>query len=227
MLLGLTLFTTRAAAQEIDPALRDQKARLSYALGMDLGNQFRKQSVEVNPDLFLRGLRDALAGTATLISELEARAAIAELQYQIQKKQEAASKERGEKNKKEGEAFLAANKVKDGIVTLDSSLQYKVLKAGDGNKPSIDDTVVCHYRGTLLDGTEFDSSYKRSTPATLPLKKLIKGWSEALQLMPAGSKWQIFIPATLAYGERGANNLIGPNATLIFEVELLSIQQKP
>jgi FKBP-type peptidyl-prolyl cis-trans isomerase FklB len=224
--LGVGLFTGYALAQET-PNLKGQKERVSYALGLDLGNQFRRQGVEVNPDLFLRGLRDALGGGEALLSELEARAAIAELQDQIKKKQQAITKELGEKNRKEGEAFLAANKLKEGVVTLDSTLQYKVLKAGEGKKPTIDDTVVCHYRGTLIDGTEFDSSYKRNTPATLPVKKLIKGWSEALQLMPAGSKWQIFIPSTLAYGERGTGNLIGPNATLIFEVELLSIQEKP
>jgi FKBP-type peptidyl-prolyl cis-trans isomerase FklB len=161
------------------------------------------------------------------MTELQARTFIAELQIQIKKKQDAAAKELGERNRKDGEAFLAANKAKDGVVTLPSTLQYKVLKAGDGTKPTIDDTVVCHYRGTLIDGTEFDSSYKRTQPATFPLKKVIIGWTEALQLMPAGSKWQLFIPPELGYGERGAGPLIGPNATLIFEVELLSIQGKP
>jgi FKBP-type peptidyl-prolyl cis-trans isomerase FklB len=224
--LGVGLFTGYALAQET-PTLKGQKERVSYALGLDLGNQFRQQGVEVNPDLFLRGLRDALGGGEALLSELEARAAIAELQDQIKKKQQAITKELGEKNRKEGEAFLAANKLKEGVVTLDSTLQYKVLNAGEGKKPTIDDTVVCHYRGTLIDGTEFDSSYKRNTTATFPLKRVIKGWTEALQLMATGSKWQLFIPSTLAYGERGMGNLIGPNATLIFEVELLSIQGKP
>jgi FKBP-type peptidyl-prolyl cis-trans isomerase FklB len=132
----------------------------------------------------------------------------------------------GETNKKEGEAFLAANKTKEGVVTLPSGLQYKVLKAGTGPKPSANDSVVCNYRGTLLDNTEFDSSYKRGQPATFPVGKVIKGWTEALQLMPVGSKWQLFIPSELAYGPRGAGPDIGPNATLIFEVELLSIQGK-
>jgi len=143
------------------------------------------------------------------------------------KKQAEAMKTLGEKNRKEGEAFLAENKTKDGVVALPSGLQYKILKEGDGKKPTADDAVVCNYRGTLLDGTEFDSSFKRNQPATFPVKGVIKGWTEALQLMPAGSKWQLFIPPSLGYGERGAANLIGPNATLIFEVELISIQGKP
>jgi FKBP-type peptidyl-prolyl cis-trans isomerase FklB len=222
----MVLLTGYVFGQE-PPKLEDQKDRLSYALGTELGNQFRRQSVEINPDIFVQGLKDALTGAPALLTELEVRALISELQIQIKKKQDAAAKELGDKNRKEGEAFLAANKDKDGVVTLPSTLQYKVLKAGDGTKPTIDDTVVCHYRGTLIDGTEFDSSHKRGQPATFPLKKVIKGWTEALQLMPTGSKWQLFIPPALAYGERGTGNVIGPNATLIFEVELLSIQGKP
>ena len=132
----------------------------------------------------------------------------------------------GAANKTEGETFLAANKNKEGVVTLPSGLQYKILKAGTGPKPTASDSVVCNYRGTLVNGTEFDSSYKRGQPATFPVNGVIKGWTEALQLMPVGSKWQLFIPAQLAYGERGAGPDIGPNATLIFEIELLSIQGK-
>jgi FKBP-type peptidyl-prolyl cis-trans isomerase len=222
--LGIWLLAAVAAAQDA-PALKDQKEKLSYALGMDLGTQFRRQSVEVDPDLFVKGLKDSLSGGKTLLTEQEARAAITELQNEIRKKQMALAKEVGDKNKKEGDAFLAENKAKEGVVTLESGLQYKVLKAGEGNKPSIDDTVVCHYRGTLINGTEFDSSYKRNQPATFAVKGVIKGWTEALQLMPVGSKWQLFIPSGLGYGERGAGN-IGPNATLIFEVELISIQPK-
>jgi FKBP-type peptidyl-prolyl cis-trans isomerase FklB len=223
--LGLGLLAATAAAQDA-PALKDQKEKLSYALGMDLGNQFRRQSVEVDPDLFVKGLKDSLSGSKTLLTEQEARAVITELQNEIRKKQMAIAKEVGDKNKKEGDAFLAENKTKEGVVTLVSGLQYKILKAGEGRKPTIDDSVVCHYRGTLINGTEFDSSYKRNQPATFPVKGVIKGWTEALQLMPTGSKWQLFIPSTLAYGERGAGN-VGPSATLIFEVELISIQTKP
>ena len=224
--LGIGLLTGIAAAQDA-PALKDQKEKLSYALGMDLGNQFKKQAVEVDADIFVKGLKDSLSGSKTLLTEQEARAAITALQNEIRTKQMAIAKELGEKNKKEGDAFLAENKTREGVVTLDSGLQYKVLTAGEGKKPTIDDTVVCNYRGTLINGTEFDSSYKRNQPATFPVKGVIKGWTEALQLMPAGSKWQLFIPPNLAYGERGTGNLIGPNATLVFEVELISIQAKP
>jgi FKBP-type peptidyl-prolyl cis-trans isomerase FklB len=227
--LGIVLVAAAAAAQDA-PALKAPREKLSYALGMDLGNQLRKQSVDVDPATFAKGLSDALSGGKTLLTEEEARGLIAELQKDLKAKQAAAQaekmKELSEKNKKEGEAFLDANKKKEGVVTLPSGLQYRILKAGEGKKPTIDDTVVCQYRGTLVDGTEFDSSYKRGQPTTFPVKGVIKGWTEALQLMPAGSKWELVIPPDLAYGERGAGNVIGPGATLIFEVELVSIQGK-
>ncbi len=228
--LGVGLLALQAGMAQTQVPKTD-KEKLSYALGMDLGKQFRTQSVEVDPDLFRQGLGDALSGGKTLLTEEEVRAIIAGLQEKFQQKQTAmqnqkmlAMKQQSEKNHKDGEAFLVQNKAKEGVVVLPSGLQYKVLKAGDGKKPGLEDKVVCHYRGTLIDGTEFDSSYKRNQPATFPVKGVIKGWTEALQLMPAGSKWQLFIPASLAYGERGAGAVIGPNATLIFEVELLSIQ---
>jgi len=141
-------------------------------------------------------------------------------------KQEEETKKLGEKNRKEGEAFLAANKKKEGVKTLASGLQYKVIKPGTGKKPKSTDTVTTHYRGTLIDGTEFDSSYNRGQPATFPVHGVIPGWTEALQLMEEGAKWQLFIPSKLGYGERGAGQAIGPNATLIFEVELVSVQEK-
>ena len=150
-----------------------------------------------------------------------------EVQNDLRKKQQEKMQVMGEANKKEGEAFLATNKAKQGVVTLPSGLQYKILKEGTGPKPTATDSVVCNYRGTLINGTEFDSSYKRGQPATFPVVGVIKGWTEALQLMPVGSKWQLVIPSSLAYGERGAGGDIGPNATLIFEVELMSIQEKP
>ncbi len=160
------------------------------------------------------------------MTEDQAKAALTEVQNEMRKKQQAQMQEAGEVNKKEGDAFLAANKGKDGIVALPSGLQYKILTAGTGPKPTVADTVVCNYRGTLINGTEFDSSYKRGQPATFPVSGVIKGWTEALPLMPVGSKWQLFIPAELAYGERSPGPEIGPNSTLIFEVELLSIQPK-
>jgi FKBP-type peptidyl-prolyl cis-trans isomerase len=175
----------------------------------------------------MHGLKDELAGGKLLLTDDEAKAAIATVQKDAREKQEAKMKLAGEENKKQGEAFLAANKSKEGVVTLPSGLQYKIEKQGDGPKPLATDTVECNYRGTLIDGKEFDSSYKRGTPASFPVGGVIKGWTEILQLMPVGSKYQVFIPAELAYGARGAGADIGPNSTLIFEVELLSIKQKP
>jgi FKBP-type peptidyl-prolyl cis-trans isomerase FklB len=206
------------------PALKSEKDKLSYAMGMDLGAQLKSRSVDIDTDAFARGLSDALTGGKTLLTEAEAKAVIAELQKAILVKQAAEAKVAGEKNKSEGDAFLAANKAKDGVVTLPSGVQYKVLSAGTGPKPTLEQTVVCQYRGTLIDGKEFDSSYKRGQPATFPVKGVIKGWAEVLQLMPVGSKWQVFIPPDLAYGTRGAGADIGPNATLIFEIELVAIK---
>jgi FKBP-type peptidyl-prolyl cis-trans isomerase FklB len=206
------------------PALKDTRDKTSYALGLNLGNTLRKQSVEIDPNVLLQGLKDALAGAKTLMSEDEARAALAQLQQDLRAKREEQMKHAAETNKTEGEGFLAANKTKQGVVTLPSGLQYKVLTPGSGPKPALSDTVACNYRGTLIDGTEFDSSYKRGEPATFPVSGVIKGWTEALLLMPVGSKWQLFIPAELAYGERGIGTDIGPNATLIFEVEMISIK---
>lgn len=209
-------------------ALPTEKDRVSYAIGMNVGSGLKKQSIDVDPNLVFQGLKDALSGGKTLLTEDEVRATFMSLQEEMRAKQEAKMKELGETNKKEGEAFLAANKAKEGVVTLPSGLQYKILQAGTGPKPTTADTVNCNYKGTLINGTEFDSSAKHGgKPATFPVGGVIKGWTEALQLMPTGSKWQLFIPSVLAYGERGAGADIGPNATLIFEVELLSIQEKP
>jgi len=223
LLMGL--FVWVAAAQDA-PALKSQKDKLSYALGSDLGKQLRRQSVDVDAALFGKGLADGLSGSKTLLTEEEVRAAIAALEAEVKEKQAQATKAAAEENRKAGEAFLAENKKREGIVTLPSGLQYKVLKAGDGKKPAEADTVVCQYRGTLIDGTEFDSSYKRNQPGAFAVKGVIAGLSEALQLMPVGSKWQLFIPSSLAYAERGAGNRFGPNAALIFEVELISIKDK-
>jgi FKBP-type peptidyl-prolyl cis-trans isomerase len=212
-----------ASAQEA-PVLETEKDKLSYAMGMDLGNQLKTRSVDIDPAVFGQGLMDALSGGKTLLTEAEAKTVIAELQKVMLVKQAQAAMAAGGKNKAEGEAFLAANKAKDGVVALPSGLQYKVLTTGTGKKPTLDDTVVCQYRGALINGNEFDSSYKRGDPVTFPVKGVIKGWTEVLQLMPVGSKWQVFIPPTLAYGERGAGADIGPNSTLIFEIELVAIK---
>ncbi len=206
--------------------LKTPKEKFSYSLGMKMGENLHKQSVPVDPAILARGLKDALAGGKTLLTDDEAQAAIMGVQNDMRKKQQEKMQEAGTANKKEGETFLAANKGKEGVVTLPSGLQYKIVKAGTGPKPTSSDTVVCNYKGTLINGTEFDSSYKRGQPATFPVSGVIKGWTEALQLMPVGSKWQLFIPSDLAYGERGPSPEIGPDATLIFEVELISIEDK-
>lgn len=195
-------------------------------MGMNFGTGLRKQSIDIDPAILARGLKDSFSNGKTLLTDEEARTILTQLQSDVRKKQQEMAQQLGEANKKEGTAFLDANKSKDGVVTLPSGLQYKVLQEGTGPKPAATDTVVCNYRGTLLNNTEFDSSYKHGQPATFPVSGVIKGWTEALQLMPVGSKWQLFIPSDLAYGERGAGGQIGPNATLIFEVELLSIQPK-
>lgn len=213
--------------------LQTPQQKLSYALGANLGNGLHRESVDVDYELVAQGLKDALSGSTPLMTQHEIGIAVAGLKTELTSKRITSAAEKinarrqaAEKNMKEGEAFLAENKRKDGVVTLDSGLQYKVLKGGNGKKPTLGDVVVCTFRGTLLDGTEFDSSSKRKQPAIVGLNEVIKGWKEALELMPVSSKWQLFIPPSLAYGERGsATSGIGPGATLIFEIELLSIKE--
>jgi FKBP-type peptidyl-prolyl cis-trans isomerase len=232
--------TTPAAKTSAPPALTTPKDKTSYAIGLNVGKSVGKgvheQSLDIDQAIFLRGVKDGLAGGKTLLTDEEVNAVLTELQKEarlkqaeMRKKQEEIAKAQSEVNKKQGDAFLAENKTKEGVVTLPSGLQYKILQAGTGPKPTASDTVVCNYRGTLLDGKEFDSSYKRGQPATFPLGGVIKGWTEALQLMPVGSKWQLFLPPDLAYGERSMGPDITPNSTLIFEVELVSIKppEKP
>jgi FKBP-type peptidyl-prolyl cis-trans isomerase FklB len=222
--------TGTAAKSAAAPALTTRKQKFSYALGMNigagLGANLKKQSVEVDSNLVSQGLKDAMAGAKTRLTQEEAQAVLNEVQTEVKKQQQEKTQQAAAANKTEGEAFLAANKSKDGVVTLPSGLQYKILTAGTGPKPTASDSVKCNYRGTLINGTEFDSSYKRGQPATFAVGQVVKAWTEALQLMPVGSKWQLFVPSSLAYGERGAGAEIGPNATLIFEVELLSIEDK-
>jgi FKBP-type peptidyl-prolyl cis-trans isomerase FklB len=216
-----------AAKTQAPLTLKTQKEKASYAIGMNIGKNLKRDSVEIDSALLYRGLKDALAGNKLLLTDEEAKAALMTLQTEVRAKEEAKVKAAGVENKKTGEAFLAANKTKEGVVALPSGLQYKILKEGTGPKPAADETVLCHYRGTLLDNTEFDSSYKRGEPLKIPVGGVIKGWTEAIQLMPVGSKWQLFIPSDLAYGERGApGSPIGPNSTLVFEVELISIEPK-
>ncbi len=207
-------------------ALTTQKAKLSYALGMNIGAGVKSQPVDIDPDILARGMKDAMTGAKPLLTDEEAKAVLTQAQNELRQQQQAKMKQEGDANKKAGEDFLAANKAKDGVVTLPSGLQYKILTAGTGPKPTSSDSVVCNYRGTLVSGTEFDSSYKRGQPVTFPVNGVIKGWQEALPLMPVGSKWQLFVPADLAYGDHAMSAELGPNSTLIFEVELLSIKEK-
>jgi FKBP-type peptidyl-prolyl cis-trans isomerase FklB len=222
--------TGTSAKSAAAPALTTRKQKFSYALGMNIGSglgaNLKKQSVDVDSNLVSQGLKDAMSGGKTRLTQEEAQTVLTDVQNEVRKQQQEKAQQAGAANKTEGEAFLAANKSKDGVVTLPSGLQYKILTAGTGPKPTASDSVKCNYRGTLINGTEFDSSYKRGQPATFGVGQVIKGWTEALQLMPVGSKWQLVVPASLAYGERGAGAEIGPNATLIFEVELLSIEPK-
>jgi FKBP-type peptidyl-prolyl cis-trans isomerase FklB len=206
--------------------LKTPKDKASYAVGLNIGQHLRTDSIDVDPKIVIQGINDALTGGKKLLTDQETQAALAALQNDMRKKQTELMQQAAGTNKKAGDDFLAANKTKEGVVTLPSGLQYKILKQGTGPKPTASDTVMCHYRGTLLNNTEFDSSYKRGQPQAINLGQVIKGWNEALQLMPVGSKWQLFIPPQLAYGENAMGPVIGPNSTLIFEIELLSIQEK-
>ena len=195
---------------------KDQKDKASYAIGLNIGMNLGKQKIAINPDAFAAGVKDGMSGKPKM-TEAEVKETMTTFEKDMEAQQAAA----GDKNAKDGEKFLAENKKKDGVKTTASGLQYKVVKDGTGSRAKETDTVTVNYRGTLIDGTEFDSSYKRGEPATFPLNAVIKGWTEGLQLMNTGAKYQFFIPASLGYGARGAGGDIGPNSTLIFEVELI------
>lgn len=224
VVMSVLLFAVHSGAEE--QVLKSQKEKLSYAIGVDVGNSFKKQSIDVDPEVFLKGLKDALSGEKVLMSDEEITAVKNAFRQEMMSKQAEETKKLAEKNKREGDAFLEENKKKEGVKTLPSGLQYKVLTEGSGKSPKATDTVTVNYRGAFVNGTEFDSSYKRGQPATFPVNGVIAGWTEALQLMKEGAKWQIFIPSNLAYGEKGAGSVIGPNAALIFDVELISITVK-
>ena len=213
-LLVLPLFGQEKSAQ-----LKDQKDKVSYSIGMQIGFNLSRQKVDINTDVLAAGIKDAIAGKPQLTPDQ-----VKEIMETFEKDMEKKQKEAGEKNKAEGTKFLEENKKKEGVKTTASGLQYKALKEGTGAQPKATDTVTVNYRGTLINGTEFDSSYKRGQPATFPVNGVIKGWSEALQLMKTGSKYQLFIPASLAYGERAVGGDIAPNSTLIFEVDLLEVK---
>ncbi len=225
---ALALLTTVAAvAQETAPEPKPEpkmdKDKFSYALGMNFGENFRKQGLDLDPAIFSKAFADAFNNGKTDMSEQDMQAVLTVASQEIRKKQAAAQAAQGAAAQAEGDKFLAENKTKEGVVALPSGLQYKILKPGTGAKPTLEDTVVCNYKGTLINGTEFDASDKHGGPATFQVKGVIAGWTEALQQMPVGSKWQLFVPSSLAYGPQGPPG-IGPNATLIFEVELVSIK---
>lgn len=213
----------KATAEE-KSILKTPKDKLSYALGVQMGGVIRQRKLEVQPDLMMKGLWDALAGEKLLMTNEELRATFAALQADSKQQQALAKMKTAEENKKTGEAFLAQNKTKEGVVSLPNGLQYKILKAGTGKKPTDADTVECHYRGMTVNGTEFGNSRRSGKPTTIRLAKAIPGWREALKLMPVGSQWQLVIPSHLAYGARGAGHGIGPNSTIIFDVELVAIR---
>ena len=203
--------------------LKTQKDKVSYAIGLDVANSLKKNELDVDPDILTSAIKDVLSNSKLRMTDQEAKETLMALQKDRQAIQQERNKVLGEKNKKEGDAFLAKNKKLEGVKTLQSGLQYKVITEGKGKSPKASDTVTVNYAGTLIDGTEFDSSYKRGQPATFPVGGVIKGWTEALQLMKEGSKWQLVIPADLAYGEQGRPG-IPPSSVLIFEVELISIK---
>lgn len=221
VIVGILFLVSQVNAQE-NLVLKSQKEKVSYIIGMEIGSNLKKQLADVDSTILAKGIQDALTDRKPLLTEKEIQETMAAFQKEMMVKQTEVAK----KNKAEGEAFLSENKKKEGVKALPSGLQYKVIKTGTGKKPKSNDTVTVHYRGTLINGAEFDSSYKRGQPVSFQVSGVIPGWTEALQLMEVGAKWQLFIPSNLAYGEQGAGRDIGPNATLIFEVELVSIQEK-
>ena len=201
------------------------KDRISYIIGRDMAANFQKQGLDINPDVFVQGLKEAMSGTKSNLNQEQVKEAMLELQQLMQSRQGASHSRVAEINKQEGEAFLDENKNRAGVITLPSGLQYMVLQEGTGKTPGRTDKVTTHYHGTLIDGTVFDSSYERGQPATFPVNGVISGWTEALMQMKEGAKWRLFLPANLAYGVQGAGEDIGPNSTLIFDVELLSVNK--
>lgn len=223
LLLGFAVIAAYGCAAE-KTVLKDEKERLSYSFGVNIGKNLKMQSVDIDPEILSQGVKAAYTDSELLMVEEEIQNVLAAYEQEMRNKHAARASELADQNKAEGEEFLTANRDKEGVIVLPSGLQYKVIKEGTGKTPNISDMVKAHYRGTLIDGTEFDSSYERGEPAILPVGGVIKGWTEALQMMKEGAQWKLFIPSELAYGIRGAGNQIGPNATLIFDIELLSIE---
>lgn len=213
------------AAGNPDAQLKDNKDKISYSIGLDIGKTLQKQNISINPDTFMAGFKDGQANKTPLMTEDEMRQTLIALQKDMMEHQKAQQKEVAQKNLAEGQKFLDENKKKKDVVTLPSGLQYRVMKPGTGDSPKANDMVSTHYTGKLINGTEFDSSYKRGEPVKFNVSGVIPGWTEALQLMKPGAKWELFVPSKLAYGENGVGQIIGPNSTLIFEVELLTVDK--
>jgi len=207
-----------------NPGLNDEREKISYSIGYQIGGDFKRQGIELVPDLIVKGIQDATGGAEPRISPPEMRKTLVDLKKKVEVDERKRQSEIAGKSRAQGEAFLAANGKKEGVVTLPSGLQFKVLAQGTGKSPNPTDNVTVHYRGALVDGTEFDSSYKRNAPATFGVDRVIPGWKEALPMMKEGAKWQLFVPSKLAYGEMGAGPKIPPESALIFEVELISVQ---
>ncbi|WP_462325307.1 FKBP-type peptidyl-prolyl cis-trans isomerase [Desulfoplanes sp.] len=231
-LLMCILFMTVACNQDNNDtpkepqALNSQQEKVSYSIGMDIGKTIKEQGLDVDPSFVALGMQHAFANATMLLSAEEAKEVLVKWQQEMMQKRVEGIKKKAEANAAAGKAFLDENAKKDGVVTLESGLQYRIVKEGNGTTPTGEDIVTVHYKGTLTDGTEFDSSYSRNQPATFPVNGVIKGWTEALKKMKEGGHWMLYIPADLAYGERQAGPKIGPNSTLIFDVKLLSIGEK-
>lgn len=223
---GIACAQNEGEADNSQGALESLEDRASYAIGMNMAQGMKSQDVPIDLDLLIQGMRDAFAEGETRLSPEEMQKALQEFQQMMVQRQQQARAAQGEENQKQADAFFAENKDKEGVMTTDSGLQYMVLEEGDGPKPSVDDRVTVHYTGTLLDGTKFDSSVDRGQPATFPVKGVIQGWQEAIPLMSVGSKYKLWIPPNLAYGANGQGPVIGPNAALVFEVELLGIEDQ-
>jgi len=218
------LFFACQEKKETKVQLRSQKDSLSYSIGLDIGRNLKRQSIEIDMDVLAEGMKDLYMGKQVELSDSVSQFVTARFRRQMMVRHDKELREQAEKNQKEGEAFLAENKKKDGVVTLPSGLQYKVLTMGTGPKPGAGQTVIVNYVGSLIDGKEFDNSYKRGSPDTLSVNGTIKGWTQTLKMMPVGSKWVLYLPPDLAYGDRGAGQVIPPGATLIFEIELLQVR---
>lgn len=214
----------RVAHAEEAVVLDTKQKKVSYGIGLDIGSTLQRQSLDLDPEALAAGIADMLSGREPRLTVEEVQTVMKAFQEEMRAKAEVDQQTVAEKNKKEGNDFLSENKGKEGVVTLPSGLQYKIIKEGSGEIPKKTDTVKTNYRGSLIDGTEFDSSYKRGEPTSFPVGAVISGWTEALQLMKVGSKWELYVPSNLAYGPRGTGQMIGPNATLVFEIELLGIE---